>query len=196
MKSAWAELKTSFLAVLALAVILCGFYPLASWVLAQGVFPARANGSLLAREGAVLGSSLIGRGFTGPAYFHPRPSEAGRGYDGARSGGSNLGPLSERLMERIRGRAAAFRADNGLPAGTLLPADAVTASASGLDPHISPENARLQALRVARTRGLSDAEVLKLVEEHSRGRTLGILGERRVNVLLLNLALDGVRRAE
>jgi K+-transporting ATPase ATPase C chain len=195
MKSGLAELKTSCLAVLALAVILCGFYPLASWILAQGLFPARANGSLVVRDGVVMGSSLIGRNFSGPEYFHPRPSEAGRGYDADRSGGSNLGPLSKELVGRIRERSAAYRAENGLPADGLVPADAVTASASGLDPHISLKNALLQTPRVARARGLSDAEVLRQVKAFSEGRTLGFLGDPRVNVLLLNLALDGVRRA-
>jgi K+-transporting ATPase ATPase C chain len=196
MKSGLAELRTSCLAVLALAVILCGFYPLASWILAQGMFPARANGSLVVRDGVVMGSSLIGRDISGPEYFHPRPSEAGRGYDGDRSGGSNLGPLSKELVERVRRRAAAYRAENGLPADALVPADAVTASASGLDPHISLKNALLQAPRVARARGLTDAEILRQVEAFSKGRALGFLGEPRVNVLLLNLALDGDCHAE
>lgn len=196
MKSGLAEVRASGLAVLALAVILCGIYPLVSWTLAQGLFPARANGSLVVRNGIIMGSSLIGRELAGPAYFHSRPSEAGRGYDAVRSGGSNLGPLSKELVERVRRRAAAYRAENGLPADAQVPADAVTASASGLDPHISLENALLQAPRVARARGLTDAEILRQVEAFSQGRTLGFLGEARVNVLLLNLALDGVRRAE
>jgi K+-transporting ATPase ATPase C chain len=196
MKSGLAELRTSCLAVLALAVILCGFYPLASWTLAQGLFPARANGSLVVGDGVVMGSSLIGRDFSGPEYFHPRPSEAGRGYDADRSGGSTLGPLSKELVDKVRRRSAAYRAENGLPADALVPADAVTASASGLDPHISLENTLLQAPRVVRARGLTDAEILRKVKAFSEGRTLGFLGEPRVNVLLLNLALDGVRHAE
>lgn len=196
MKSGLAELRTSCLAVPALAIILCGFYPIASWILAQGLFPARANGSMVVRDGVVIGSSLIGRDFSGPEYFHPRPSEAGRGYDADRSGGGNLGPLSKELVERVRRRTAAYRAENGLPTDALVPAEAVTASASGLDPHISPKNALFQAPRVARARGLTDAEVLRQVEAASEGRTLGFLGKPRVNVLLLNLSLDGVRRAE
>ncbi len=195
MKSWVAELRRSFLAVAVLAVILCGIYPLASWVLAQALFPAKANGSLLARNGAVVGSGLIGQRFSGPGYFHPRPSAAGQGYDAAASGGSNLGPLSKDLVEAVRRRVAEYRAENGLAAATPVPADAVTASASGLDPHISPGNARLQAGRVARARGLAESEVLALVAASTEGRTLGILGEPRVNVLELNLALDGAARA-
>jgi K+-transporting ATPase ATPase C chain len=188
-----AELRTSFLAVLALAVILCGLYPLTAWVLAHGLFPGKADGSLIVRDGVIVGSSLIGQRFSSPAYFHPRPSAAGQGYDAGRSGGTNLGPLSKELVERVRRRVTEYRAENGLPSGALVPADAVTASGSGLDPHISPENARLQASRVARVRGLSEAAVLSRIETCTEGRTLGILGEPRVNVLRLNLALDGVR---
>ena len=195
MKDWLTELRRSFLAVAALAVILCGLYPLAARILAQGLFPGRANGSLVARDGVVVGSSLIGQRFSSPGYFHPRPSAAGQGYDGGRSGGTNLGPLSKDLAEAVRGRIAEYRAENGLAAATPVPADAVTASASGLDPHISPENARLQAPRVARARGLPEAVVRARVEACTEGRTLGILGAPRVNVLRLNLALDGVRDA-
>jgi K+-transporting ATPase ATPase C chain len=195
MKIWLTELRRSFLAVAALAAILCGFYPLASWVLAQGLFPARANGSLILRDGAAVGSSLIGQMFRGPAYFHPRPSAAGQGYDASQSGGTNLGPLSKDLVDAVRRRVVEYRVENGLPAGASVPADAVTASGSGLDPHISPENARLQAARVARARGLTEAAVLGQIESATEGRTFGILGEPRVNVLRLNLALDGVRYA-
>lgn len=196
MKAAWTELKTAGRAVLALAVLLCAAYPLATWLLAQGAFPRRANGSLITGRGVVRGSSLIARGFSGPGYFHPRPSAAGQGYDAFRSGGSNLGPLAKDLVETVRVRVAAYRAENGLPDGTPVPVDAVTASGSGLDPDISPANARLQAPRVARARGTAEAEVLRLVEASIRGRTLGILGEPRINVLLLNLALEELRHAE
>jgi K+-transporting ATPase ATPase C chain len=195
MKSWLIELRRSFLAVAVLAVILCGLYTLAAWVLAQGLFPGRANGSLIVRDGVVAGSSLIGRQFTSPEYFHPRPSAAGEGYDGGRSGGTNLGPLSKALAETVRDRIAAYREENGLDAAAPVPADAVTASASGLDPHISPENARIQARRVSRARGLAEADVLARIEACTEGRTLGILGEPRVNVLRLNLALDGARDA-
>jgi K+-transporting ATPase ATPase C chain len=193
MKSGLAELRRSFLAVAVLAVILCGLYPLAAWVLGQGLFPGRANGSLVERDGIVAGSSLIGQRFSSPGYFHPRPSAAGDGYDAAMSSGSNLGPLSKTLIETVRRRIADYRAENGLPSDALVPGDAVTASGSGLDPHISPENARLQAPRVARARGLAEAVVRARIEACTEGRTLGILGELRVNVLRLNLALDGVR---
>jgi K+-transporting ATPase ATPase C chain len=193
MKNWLRELRTSFLAVAALAVILCGLYPLTAWVLAQGLFPDKANGSLVARDGIIVGADLIGQGFSSPRYFHPRPSAAGQGYDAARSGGTNLGPLSKNLVDEVERRVTAYRAENGLPAGTPVPADAVTASGSGLDPHISLKNAWLQSPRVARARGLADEDVRKKVETCTEGRTLGILGEPRVNVLRLNLALDGVR---
>ncbi len=191
MKSWLAEIRTSLAAVAALAVILCGLYPGVVGTLAHVLFPARADGSLVIRDGEIRGSSLIAQGFAGPGYFHSRPSAAGDGWDAGRSGGSNLGPLSKDLSETVRQRVADFRAENGLPAGMLVPADAVTASASGLDPHISLKNALLQARRVARARGLTEEDVRALVEKRTEGRSLGILGEPRVNVLALNLALDG-----
>jgi K+-transporting ATPase ATPase C chain len=191
MKTWIAEIKTSLLATAALAVLLCGVYPLSVHLLGRGLFPGRADGSLVVREGAAVGSSLIGQPFEGPGYFHSRPSSAGAGYDGTASGGSNLGPLSRTLSEAVARRAVAYRAENGLPAAALLPADAVTSSASGLDPHISPANARLQAARVARARGWDEAIVLARIKAFTAGRDLGVLGEPRVNVLLLNLDLDG-----
>jgi K+-transporting ATPase ATPase C chain len=195
MKSWLVELRRSFLAVAILAVILCGLYPLAAWFLAQGLFPGRANGSLIVRDGVVVGSSLIGQEFSAPKYFHPRPSAAGQGYDAGRSGGTNLGPLSKDLVETVRRRITEYRAENGLAAAVPVPADAVTASGSGLDPHISPENARIQAPRVAKARGLAEAAVRAQIEACTEGRTLGLLGDPRVNVIRLNLALDGVRDA-
>jgi len=192
MKDWISELRTSAAAVLSLAVLLCGLYPLAVWVLDQGLFPAKADGSLVLRRGQVVGSSLIGRDFRGPEYFHPRPSAAGRGYDALRSGGGNLGPTSWELIEAVRRRVAAYRTENGLPAGALVPADAVTASASGLDPHISLANAFLQAPRVAGARGLVEEAVRRRIEACAEGRDLGFLGQPRVNVLKLNLALDEV----
>jgi len=195
MKIWLAELRRSCFAVAVLAVILCGIYPFTVWTLAQGLFNGRANGSQIVLDGLVVGSGLVGQLFSSPAYFHLRPSAAGQGYDGGRSGGTNLGPLSKDFIDTVRRRVAEYRAENGLSNEIPIPADAVTTSGSGLDPHISPENARLQAQRVARARGLPEATVRKLIEGFTEGRTLGILGEPRVNVLRLNLALDGVRDA-
>ena len=195
MKGWLTELRSAVLAVAVLTIIVGGIYPLVSWGVTQALFPGRSNGSLVTRNGRTVGSSLIGQPFRSPAYFHPRPSAAGEGYDAERSGGTNLGPLSKTLVEAVRARAAAYRAENGLAADAAVPADAVTSSGSGLDPHISVENARIQARRVARARGLLEADVLRRVEACTEGRTFGILGEPRVNVLLLNLSLDGVRDA-
>ena len=187
-----SELRTSLMATLCMAVILCGIYPLAVWVLAQGFFPAKANGSLIVRSGKIVGSSLLSQGFTGPKYFHPRPSAAGQGHDDASSSGSNLGPLSQKLVDEVTQRIVDYRAENNLGPDVLVPADAVTASGSGLDPHISPANAALQAARVAMARGLSEKTVRKQIELSTDRRDLGILGEPRVNVLMLNLALDKI----
>ena len=142
----------------------------------------------------MVGSTSIGQSFTTPGYFHPRPSAAGDGYDGANSGGTNLGPTSDKLVAGIRGLAITYRTENGLPDNALLPADAVTHSASGLDPDISPANAYAQVARVARARGKSEAEVKSLVDSNSTGRQWGFLGEPRVNVLRLNLALEATRK--
>jgi K+-transporting ATPase ATPase C chain len=191
MKDLIRELRTSLIATLSLAIILCGIYPLIIWVFAQGLFPARANGSLLVRDGKVIGSSLIGQGFTDQKYFHPRPSAAGGGYDGAGSGGSNLGPTSKKLVDQVRQRVIEYRTENNLAPDATVPADAVTTSASGLDPHISVKNALLQARRVAKARGMSVEVILRKIEDHTEGRTLGMLGDPRVNVLMLNLDLDG-----
>jgi K+-transporting ATPase ATPase C chain len=191
MKIWLSELRHSVAAVLSLAVISCGIYPAAVWILAQGLFPAKANGSLVMRSGAILGSRLIGQGFAESKYFHPRPSAAGQGYDASSSGGRNLGPTSKKLVDAVRQRIADYHAENNLSPDTIVPADAVTASASGLDPHISLKNALLQTPRVARVRGWDEKAVRKLVETYTEGRDLGIFGEPRVNVLMLNLALDG-----
>lgn len=185
-----AEARMAVTAVLSLAVLLCGIYPLMVWITAHALFPTQANGSLLKSGGQVLGSSLIGQSFSGARYFHPRPSSAGTGYDATLSGGSNLGPTSRGLMESVSHRVIAYRNENGLSPDTPVPADAVTASASGLDPHISPANAALQALRVARARDLPLDAVQLQVAEHTESRDLGVFGEPRVNVLELNLALD------
>ena len=193
MKSLITELRASIVATLLLAVVCCGIYPLAVWAVAQALFPREANGSLVRAGGRVVGSSLLAQGFTGPAYFHPRPSAAGRGYDAASSGGTNLGPTSKRLLNDVTRRVAEYRAENGLAAEAPVPADAVTSSASGLDPHIGVVNATLQADRVAKARGLPREEVLLKIAVHTETRSLMILGEPRVNVLTLNLDLDGER---
>jgi len=190
MKDLITQLRISLKATLFLAVLLCGIYPLVVWLLAQGLFPTDANGSLVMGNGKILGSSLISQGFTGPKYFHPRPSAAGQGYDATSSGGSNLGPTSRKLVETVRQRVDEYRSENNLPPDALVPADAVTASASGLDPHISLKNTLLQAARVAKARGLSEDIVLRQIKLFTEGRGLGVLGEPRVNVLMLNLTLD------
>lgn len=170
---------------------LCGLlFPAVITAIANLVFPHQANGSLIVQNGRVIGSELIGQNFSKPEYFHPRPSAAGNGYDASNSGGSNLGPTSQKLADQIRDRVQTYRQENDLPPNAPVPADAVTASASGLDPHISPANAELQAARVARVRSLSISEVHRLIEQYTDKRQMGFLGEDGVNVLKLNLALD------
>jgi len=191
MKNLVAELRASIAATLLLAVLCCGIYPAVVWAVGQGLFSSKANGSLVKVDGKVAGSSLLAQGFAAPKYFHPRPSAAGQGYDAANSSGTNLGPTSKKLIEDVKQRVAAYRAENRLSSDTPVPADAVTSSASGLDPHISVRNALLQAARVSRARGIDEKEVLAKVEAHTEGRTFGFLGEPRVNVLTLNLSLDG-----
>jgi potassium-transporting ATPase KdpC subunit len=185
------ELRISFIATVCLAVLLCGVYPALVWAVAQGLFHSQANGSLVSVKGQVIGSSLLAQRFAGPRYFHPRPSAAGDGYDAANSGGSNLGPTSQKLIATVKERAAAYRTENNLAPGVMIPVDAVTASASGLDPHVSVPNALLQARRVAGARGLGEEAIRGRIAAHTEGRTLGILGEPRINVLMLNLDLDG-----
>jgi len=155
----------------------------------QILFPSQANGSLVKVGGNIVGSELIGQNFTKPQYFQPRPSAAGNGYDPTASGGSNYGPTNQRLIDRVKASVAQFRKDNPDYAGPI-PADIVTASASGLDPEISPASALAQAPRIARARGISVRQVEQLISSHAEGRDLGFLGEPRVNVLLLNLKLD------
>ena len=191
MKNLLREIRISLVATLFLAILLCGLYPALVWVIAQAIFPNEANGSIIVKNGRIVGSSLLAQGFTGAKYFHPRPSAAGTGYDAANSGGSNLGPLSKKLMEDTAERMRGYRAENNLLPEAKVPADAVISSGSGLDPHISPENALLQTARVARARGLSEESVRSKIAAHTEGRTLAIFGEPRVNVLLLNLDLDG-----
>lgn len=194
MKQLIAELRIALAATAVLAVLLCGIYPMIVWGLAQSFFPAQANGSLVMKGGEIVGSRLIAQPFTGERYFHPRPSAAGAGYDAQSSGGTNLGPTSKKLIEEVARGVALYRAENGLPPGALVPADAVTASASGLDPHIGVPNAEIQARRVADARGLSTQAVLEQVAACTEGRTLKIFGEPRVNVLMLNERLDEGRR--
>jgi K+-transporting ATPase ATPase C chain len=185
------EFKVSLLTMVALLILLCGIYPVVVWGIAQMAFPGKANGSLIEIKDKTVGSGLIAQSFSSPQYFHPRPSAAGEiGYDGTSSGGSNLGPLSQKLVDQVKERLDKYREENDVPSGTLIPADAVTSSGSGLDPHISLQNAQLQAVRVAKIRGVSNADIQKVIYAATDYPSLGFLGEPRVNVLKLNLALD------
>lgn len=185
------ELRISMIATVCLAIVLCGIYPAVVWLCAQGLFPDQANGSLVSVKGQTVGSALLAQQFTGPGYFHPRPSAAGSGYDAANSGGSNLGPTSRKLIDVVKERAVAYRAENNLAPAAVIPVDAVTASASGLDPHISMKNALMQASRIAKARGVGEERLHKMILSRTEGRDLGIFGEPRVNVLMLNLEIDG-----
>lgn len=184
------QIPAAIVVFLAFSVLAGLAYPLVVTGISQIAFGPRAEGSLVVRDGAVVGSTLIGQSFEGPGYFHPRPSAAGDGYDAMASAASNLGPSNPDLLDAVAERKSAYREQNGIGADARVPVDAVTGSGSGLDPHISPTDARLQAQRVAEARGVPLDSVLGLVDEATVGRPLGIFGDPGVNVLELNLALD------
>jgi K+-transporting ATPase ATPase C chain len=193
MKMFFSEIRSAVLVTLALAVVCCGLYPLVVFGIGQLLFHDKANGSLIADgTGTVRGSRLLGQQFSAEKYFHSRPSSAGNGYDATSSGGSNLGPTSQKLRDGIAQNVSDYRSQNGLDTNAPVPADAVTGSGSGLDPHISLENAELQAGRVAKARNLPLEKVGQLIAQHTDRADLGVLGDPGVNVLELNLALDGV----
>ena len=194
MKTLLSHLRSSVMAVLVLAVVCCGLYPLVVFGFAQVLFHDKANGSLITdAAGNVHGSQLLGQPFAADKYFHPRPSAAGAGYDGLNSSGSNLGPTSQKLYDAITNRIAVYRTENGLTNSKPVPADAVTASGSGLDPHISLTNAGLQVRRVAKARGYPEEVVRDLIKQSTSPRDLGVFGEPVINVLKLNLALDALK---
>jgi K+-transporting ATPase ATPase C chain len=186
------EIKTTVVVTLVLLIICCGVYPLIVFGAGQLLFPKQANGSLvLDGNGKPIASTLLGQTFSADKYFAPRPSAAGTGYDSTSSGGSNYGATSQALHDAVQQRVSDYRKANNLPDDQPVPADAVEASASGLDPHISIKNARLQVPRVAKARGISEDALKKLVDQSTDGRDFGLLGEPGVNIIKLNLALDG-----
>jgi potassium-transporting ATPase KdpC subunit len=192
MKELILDLKKSVISTLILAIVCCAIYPIAVWGFGRLLFRHQSDGSLIVdKDGTVLGSELIGQQFSTDKYFNSRPSAAGTGYDATSSGGTNLGPTSQKLHDSVKAAVDAYRKQNGLADDALVPGDAVTSSASGLDPDISVENAALQAPRVARVRKMPVDDVKALIQKYTMGRDLGVFGEPRVNVLKLNLALDG-----
>jgi K+-transporting ATPase ATPase C chain len=191
MKEFFSHIRGAVVSTFVLAVVCCGLYPLIVLGISHTFFRDKANGSLIVDpDGAVRGSKLLGQGFADAKYFHPRPSAAGNGYDATSSGGSNLGPTSRKLNDAIKERLAVYRAENGLSESAPVPADAVTASGSGLDPHISLQNAELQIPRVVKARGVPEERVRELIRQNTNGRDFGVFGEPGVNVLQLNRALD------
>jgi len=197
MKNILRDTLTSIIATVLFAIVLCGIYPVLIWGIGELAFPWQTNGSLLTdRSGQVIGSTLIGQNFTQPKYFHPRPSAAGSGYDPTASAGTNLGPTSQKLATEIGQNIAEYRKENNLLATSSVPADAVTSSASGLDPDISLDNAMIQAPRVAKTRKIDLSVVQGLIQQNLDPRGLGFLGEEGVNVLTLNIALDNLEAAQ
>lgn len=191
MKAIVSELRPAISATLVLAVVTCGVYPLVVTGVSQAAFKDKAHGSLIAdKNDVVRGSAVLGQNFTGAQYFQPRPSAAGAGYDATSSSGSNLGPTSQKLNDALKERIAVYRTSNSLAPDAAVPADAVTASGSGLDPHISVKNAELQAARVAKARSLSVEKVNELISASTTRPDFGVLGDAGVNVLKLNLALD------
>ena len=181
------HLRPAIVMMIAFTLLTGVIYPLAITGIAQIIAPTAANGSMIVKDGKVIGSSLVGQAFTSDKYFHPRPSAAGNGYDGSSSSGSNLGPITQKLLDRVKADVDALRAQ-GVTGS--IPVDAVTASASGLDPDISPATALMQVPRVAKARNMPEEAVRKLVEAEIQWPVLGVFGEPRVNVLLLNMALD------
>jgi K+-transporting ATPase ATPase C chain len=194
MKEFSSHIRGAVVSTLFLAVVCCGLYPLIVFGISQLLFRDQANGSLITgADESIRGSKLLGQAFSDPKYFHPRSSAAGNGYDASSSGGSNLGPTSQKLDSAIKERIAAYRAENGLNDSEPVPADAVTASGSGLDPEISLPNAELQIPRVAKARALSEDKVRHLIQQNTQKRDLGVFGDPGVNVLQFNLALDQQR---
>jgi len=190
-----SELRSAFFSTFILAIVCCGIYPLVVFDIGQALFHDKANGSLIVdKDGTVRGSRFIGQQFTADKYFHSRPSAAGNGYDASNSSGSNLGPTSQKLRDSIAQNISDYRLQNGLGTNEPVPADAVTSSGSGLDPHISAKNAELQAQRVAKARGMPIEQVREAIRSHTNSFNPGFLGEACVNVLELNLALDQATR--
>lgn len=193
MKNLIIQIQTSIICLLILVILVCGIYPLTVWAISQILLPEKANGSMMMVNGKLVGSSLIGQQFHDAKYFHPRPSSAGEGYDASNSGGSNLGPTSRKLMSQVAIRNLDYRRLNGLKTESPVPMDAVTSSASGLDPHISVQNALIQAIRVAKSRGLPEEKVAALVRHSVERPDLWLFGQERINVLKINLLMDEIK---